>query len=597
MLYEIVARSYEKMENTTKRLELTDYLVELFRQTPGELIDKVVYLTQGKLYPDYVGVEVGVAEKLAIRAIALSSGIPEGQVEELYKTTGDVGTAAQETLSEKTQMPLFSEKLTVQAVYDTLDKIAKTSGPGSLDTRLKSFASLLNNATPLEAKYILRTATGKLRLGIADYTVLDALAQAFAGGRENREPLEKAYNHSSDLGAVAKSVRDGGLKGVAEFKIGVGRPVRPMLAERLETAAKIIEKMGGECASEYKLDGERLQIHKRKQSVTLFSRRLENITSHYPDVVELCAKNLRAKEVIAEGEAVAINTESGEYLPFQELMHRRRKHGIKKAVEQYPISLNFFDVLYVDGSDLTSQPYLERREVLKKIVAEGERIKVVPSIVTKKAQEVEDFMQEAITEGCEGLVVKDLKSPYRAGAREFAWVKLKREYRSELTDTVDLVIVGGFHGRGKRAGRFGTYLLAAYDEDEEMFRTVTKVGTGFSDEDLERLPKILEPNRVLRMHPRVDSKMKTDVWFSPKVVIEVAASEITLSPIHTCALDLIRGGAGLALRFPKFTGRIRDDKNAEDATTTKEIIGMYRRQLKKIGEPQQTVEMDSRQGT
>ncbi|MBI4258272.1 MAG: ATP-dependent DNA ligase [Thaumarchaeota archaeon] len=588
MQYQIVAQAYEQMGKTTKRLELTQLLVELFKQTPPELIDKVVYLTQGKLYPDYTGIEIGVADKLAIRAIAIASGKPENKVEQAYQKTGDVGEAALEALNNKTQTTLFSQTLTVQTVYDTFDKVAKTTGPGSLDYKIRSFASLINNATPLEAKYLLRTATGKLRLGIADYTVLDALAEAFAGGKENRTALERAYNLSSDLGAVAKAVREGGLQGVKNFKITVGRPIRPMLAERLETASEILEKMGGKCAVEYKLDGERIQIHKKDNNVTLFSRRLENITSHYPDIVKQSPKSLRGKKIIAEAETVALNIETGEYLPFQELMHRRRKYGIDEAVEKYPVAVNFFDILYVDGEDLISEPYRRRRQVLQKIVVEDERIRIVPAITTSKPEKIDEFMQEAITEGCEGLVAKELDSPYRAGAREFAWVKLKREYRSELMDTVDLVIVGGFHGRGRRGGRFGTYLLAAYDKESDMFRTVTKVGTGFSDEDLEKFPKTLHPYRIAHVHARVDSKMQADVWFEPKIVIEVAASEITLSPIHTGALDSIRKGAGLALRFPKFTGRIRDDKAPEDATTTKEIVAMYRKQLKKINEPQES---------
>ncbi|MBI2183839.1 MAG: ATP-dependent DNA ligase [Thaumarchaeota archaeon] len=585
MQYQTVAKAYEEMGKTTKRLELTYLLVQLFKQTPPHLIDKVVYFTQGKLYPDYTGIEIGVADKLAIRAIAMASGTPETKIEKAYQKTGDVGEAAQEALSNKTQTTLFTQSLTVQTVYDTFDKVAKTTGQGSLDFKIRSFASLLNNATPLEAKYILRTATGTLRLGIADYTVLDALAEAFAGGKENRPLLERAYNQSSDLGAVAKAVQEGGLDAVKNFKITVGRPIRPMLAERLETSAEILEKMGDKCAVEYKLDGERLQIHKKNKTVTLFSRRLENITSHYPDVREQCINTLKAQDMIAEAEAVAINLDTGEYLPFQELMHRRRKYGISEAVKQYPVAINFFDVLYVDGEDLTSEPYRKRRQILQKIVAEAERVRIVPAITTGKPEKIDEYMQDAITEGCEGLVAKELGSPYRAGAREFSWVKLKREYRSELMDTVDLVIVGGFHGRGKRAGRFGTYLLAAYDKDADMFRTVTKVGTGFSDEELEKFPKLLEPHRIQHVHARVDSKMQADVWFEPRVVIEVAASEITLSPIHTGALDSIRKGAGLALRFPKFTGHIRDDKAPEDATTTKEIVRMYRTQLKKIEEP------------
>ncbi|MEM3651887.1 MAG: ATP-dependent DNA ligase [Nitrososphaerales archaeon] len=584
MEYILIAEAYKKMEETTKRLDLTSYLVELFKATPTKILDKVVYLTQGKLYPDYMGVEIGVADKLALRAIVNITGLSVERVEEYYKQKGDIGTVAQDLLTSKKQQTLFSEPLTVERVYSTLDKIAKTTGSGSLEIRLAHLQSLLNDATPLEAKYLMRTVTGKLRLGIADYTVLDALAVAFTGDKENRIYLERAYNISSDLGSVAKTVAEEGLEGILRFKIQIGKPVRPMLAERLESAEAIVEKMGGECAIEYKLDGERLQIHKLGEDVNLFSRRLENITAHYPDAINLVKKHIKAKEVILDGEAVAINEETGEYLPFQEIMHRRRKYGIEEAMRQYPISLNLFDILYLEGEDLTQKPYFERRKILEKVTEKTERINVVPAITTADPNKIEEFMQQAILDGCEGIVAKDLKSSYRAGAREFAWIKLKREYKSELQDTIDLVIVGAFYGKGKRAGKYGTFLLAAYDKADDTFKTATKIGTGFTDEDLARFPEILQPYIIPNRHARVESKIQADVWFTPKVVIEVVASEVTLSPVHTCAMDIIKRGVGLALRFPKYTGRLRDDKAPEDATTVQEIVELYRSQLKKIVE-------------
>ncbi len=580
--YSEVASTYEAMENTSKRLELIELLAGLLKKTPKEIVDKVVYLTQGKLYPDFMGVEIGVADKLAMRAISSASGVSQEEVEQVYNKLGDIGAAAEDLLKTQGQATLFSEPLTVTRVYDAFDSIAKASGKGSLETRIRLLINLINDASPKEARYILRTATGRLRLGIADYTVLDALALAYTGEKANRKVLEKAYNLSSDLGLVAKSAAYRGLEEVKRFRVEVGRPIRPMLAERLESAEAIIEKMGGECASEYKLDGERVQVHFRQGGVTLFSRRLENITSHYPDVADLCRRSLKCRECIVEGEVVAVNVVTGEYLPFQELMHRRRKYGVEKAMEQYPVSVNFFDLLYVDGKDWSDRPYVRRRERLVRLVEEGERVRVIPSKITSKADEVEAYMQEAISEGCEGLVVKDLGSEYRAGAREFAWIKLKREYKSELTDTLDLVIVGAFYGRGRRSGKYGAFLLATYDADEDVFKTACKIGTGFTDEYLDRFPSILEPYRIPHRHARVVSKIEADVWFVPQVVIEVIASEITLSPTHTAGIGNIRPGSGFALRFPKFTGRIREDKDASDSTTTKEILGIYQSQLKKI---------------
>jgi DNA ligase-1 len=580
--YSLITDIYEEIEATTKRLEMTDLLVELFRKTPESVIGKVVYLTQGKLYPDFMGIEIGIAEKMAVRAIALASGHSIKEIEDDYEKTGDLGDTAQRFLEKKKQVVLFSEPLTVESVYETLDKMAKTTGQGSADQKLSLLAGLLANATPTEAKHIVRTVTGKLRLGIGDMTVLDALAIAYTGDKANRPALERAYNLSSDLGFVAETVAKKGMEGIKKFKIIVGKPIRPMLAERLPTAKEILEKLGGEGAAEYKLDGERLQIHKKGKEIHIFSRRLENISGHYPDAIELARTHIKAEEAIVECEAVAVDPNSGDLMPFQELMHRRRKYGIEEAMKLYPVSLFMFDVLYVDGEDCTLKPYTERREKLEQIIIQDDQVRLVQRIVTGDLEKLEAFFEQAIQDGCEGLLLKDLNSIYRAGSREFSWIKWKREYQSELTDTIDLTIVGAFYGRGRRAGKYGAFLLAAYDHEADMFRTACKCGTGFTDEDLERFPKLLESYRIPHKHSRVDSKLEANVWFVPKIVIETIAAEITLSPIHTCGMDAIRKGSGLALRFPKYTGRLRDDKGPEDATTVKEIIEMYQSQLKRI---------------
>jgi DNA ligase-1 len=586
LLYSEIADAYEKIEATTKRLEMTDLLVELIKKTPKGLIDKVVYLTQGKLYPDFVKLEIGVAERLAIKALARASGRKESEIEEDLKKSGDIGETAQKFIASKRQVTFFQQPLNVQRVYETFDKMARASGSGAVDTKISLLAGLLADATPKEAKYILRTVTGNLRLGIADMTVLDALAIAYGGGKEARELIERAYNISSDLGRVAKVVAEKGLGGIKKFQVIVGEPIRPMLAERLSSPEEILEKLGGKCIAEYKYDGERIQAHKKGGEVILFSRRLENISDQYPDAVELVKKHVLAKDAILEAECVAIDPETGEMRPFQELMHRRRKYGIEKAMEEYPVSLFMFDALYVDGKDLTIETYPVRRETLEKTIRESERVKVAKYIITDDVKELENFFLEAIENGCEGLVCKSIAedSVYQAGARGWLWIKYKRDYKSEMTDTVDLVVVGAFHGRGKRAGTYGALLLAAYNPDNDTFETVTKCGTGFTDEDLAKLPEMMKKHVISHKHPRVNSIIEADVWFEPAVVIEVLGAEITLSPIHTCAMDTIRKGSGLAIRFPRFTGNYRLDKAAEDATSAEEIVEMYRGQLKKIAE-------------
>jgi DNA ligase-1 len=584
--YAVIAEAYEKIEATTKRLKMTDLLVDLLKNTPKEIIDKVVYLTQGKIYPDFISLEIGVAEKLAIKALARASGRKESEIEEDLKKTGDIGETAQKFMANKKQATFFQQPLTVQKVYETLDKMARASGSGTVDLKTALLAGLLADATPKEAKYIMRTVTGNLRLGIAEMTVLDALAIAYGGGKEARELVERAYNISSDLGRVAKNVAEKGLKGIKKFQVLVGEPIRPMLAERLSSPEEILEKLGGKCIAEYKYDGERIQIHKKGDEINLFSRRLENISSQYPDAIELVKSYVKARDAMLEAECVAIDTDTGEMRPFQELMHRRRKYGIEKAIEEYPVSLFMFDALFVDGNDLTLEPYPIRRQVLEDAIKESDRVKVAKYIITSDVKELEKFFLEAIESGCEGLVCKSMAedSVYQAGARGWLWIKYKRDYKSEMTDTVDLVVVGAFHGRGKRAGAYGALLLAAYNPNNDTFETVTKCGTGFTDEDLAKLPEMMRKHVIQHKHPRVDSTIEADVWFEPVVVIEILGAEITLSPIHTCAMDSIRKGSGLAIRFPRFTGNYRLDKSAEDATTIEEIIEMYKGQLKKIAE-------------
>jgi DNA ligase-1 len=580
------------MEQTSSRIALTEYLVTLLKKTPPDIIDKVTYLIQGKLYPDYEGIEMGIAEKMVIRAIASSSGRDVLEIERIYQKTGDLGDATREVMKSKGQSTLFSEPMTVERVYSTFDKVARTTGAGSQEIKLRLISSLLNDAIATESRYIIKFVMGQLRLGIADYTVLDALAIAFTGDKANRQVLENAYNVSSDLGTVAKLLATKGLPAVSSIKITLFKPIRPMLAERIRTAEEALERMESRAAVEYKLDGERVQVHKGRDKVELFSRRLEKITSHYPDVAN-AVMSIKS-EVILEGEVVAVNAETEEYLPFQELMHRRRKYGVEEAMENYPVVMNFFDLLYIDGKSKIELTYMERRDLLKKIIdgMKNNKVGLIKQTIATKPYEIERFMAAAIEKGCEGVMIKHLSSTYRAGAREYAWVKLKREYRSDLVDTLDLVIVGALHGRGRRAGKYGALLLATYDHKTDMFRSVTKVGTGFTDMHIEQFYKELEQHIVNQQHARVDTVMEMDVWFEPKIVIEVIASEITLSPLHTTAKNAIRPGYGLALRFPKFTGKIRDDKKPEDATTVDEIVDMYKRQLKVVGQPSSKGKVD-----
>ena len=580
--------AFEKIDGTTKRLEMTSLLVDLIKATPREDLNKVVNLLQGKLYPDYVGVELGVAEKLLIRAVASVIGRPTAFVESVYKRIGDLGLTVETLLLKKSQATLTHKQLTVAGVYDTLDKVAHASGSGSVETKIRLLISLLNDASPSEAKYIARISLGRLRLGVADMTILQALAIAYGGGKEARKPLERAYNLSSDLGYIADVLARDRLEAVEKFKITIGRPIRSMLCERLPSAEDILEKLGKSAAAEYKYDGLRVQAHIDQRRIHLFSRRLENITEQFPDITNLLRKSIKAAKTIVEGECVAVDVHTDDMLPFQVISQRRgRKHELERISEEVPVTLFLFDLLYVDGRDMTMAPYPERRRQLERIIQPSDHLKLSEQFEARSPQHLEELMERAVTAGCEGLVVKSTSpdSVYQAGARGWLWIKYKRSYKAEVQDTFDLVPVGAFAGRGRRAGTYGALLMATYNSKDDVFESVSKLGSGFTDEDLANLPKILKDLVTRQRHPRVSSLMEPDFWFIPSTVLEVTADEITLSPLHTCSRDAIRPGSGLALRFPRFTGNWRKDKSPEDATTSQETLEMYKKQLKQIETP------------
>jgi len=580
-----LTEAFEKIDATTKRIEMTNLLVNLLKETPKDDLDKVVNLLQGKLYPDYVGIELGIAEKLLTKAVANVVGKPDTLVESLYKKTGDLGLSVEKLMLRKSQATLSQQALTVDSVYNTLDKIAHASGQGSIETKIRLLSSLFSSASPSEAKYITRISLGKLRLGVADMTILDALAIAYGGGKDARKPLERAYNLSSDLGYLADVVARQGLSAVEKFKITIGRPIRSMLCERLPSAKEIVDKLGESAAAEYKYDGLRIQAHVDAKNIHLFSRRLENITEQFPDIGKLLRKCIKTDSAIVEGECVAVDVHTGDMLPFQVISQRRgRKYDLKRMSEEVPVTLFLFDLLYANGQSMISMPYTERRKQLLNIVQPSEHLKLSEQYKARSPEHLEELMEQAVAAGCEGLVVKSTApdSIYQAGARGWLWIKYKRSYKAEVQDTFDLVPIGAFAGRGRRAGTYGALLMAAYNSKDDVFETVSKLGSGFTDDDLANLPKILKEYVTKQKHPRVNSMMQPDFWFVPSIVLEVAADEITLSPLHTCDRDVLRTDSGLALRFPRFTGNLRKDKSPEDATTSQEMLEMYKKQLKQI---------------
>jgi len=571
MKFSELAGYLDQLEATSSRNEMVRILAELYRACSVDEIEPVTYLIQGRLAPFFAPVEIGLGERLLISAIATAYRTPKEEVSKLYRQIGDVGVTAQRLAPKDGH----GAPPSVVDVHQRLWEIAGTSGAGSLQKKLDLFAGLLVELDPASAKHLVRITVGKMRLGIGDPTVLDALSFAKRGDRSLRPTLEAAYNRTSDLGLVARTLWAEGEPGLDALKVTVGKPLRPQLAERLPNPDSVIRKLGI-VGVQPKYDGFRVQIHKDSERVSIFSRNLETMTSMFPELVA-AARRLNVETAILDGEAIAYNPESEEYVPFQETTSRRRKEGIEEFALKVPLRAFIFDVMYRDGSDLTPLPYEKRFEIANEVIRDTDTLLTAPLTKTDSAEVLTRELLDNISRGLEGVVAKRLDSPYQAGARNFNWVKLKRVASGELTDTVDVVLLGYYGGKGKRA-EFGAGALLAgvYDSDRDEFVTISKLGTGLSDEGWRDIHKRVNRLEVSHRPPRVNSILVPDVWLQPEVVVEVLADEITPSPRHTAGK--VDDQPGFALRFPRIVSFRSEDKKAEDATTVREIREMFDQQ-------------------
>jgi DNA ligase 1 len=565
-----------KLEGTSGRNALVEILAELFMRTPTEDVPPTAYLLQGRLAPYFEPIEIGLGNNYVADAIARAFGSDRATVLERFDRLGDIGDAAAEIAAESGSSPAPTRAPQVREIFDTLLEIARTTGAGSVGAKVEAFASLLGELDPLSCKYLCRVPLGRMRLGVGDPTVLEAFSFARVGDKSLRKGLERAYNETSDLGLVGKTLWEGGIEAVEGLGVRVGNPVRPALAERLPSAEAIIAKLG-RAAVERKYDGFRCQVHKAGDDIRIFSRNLEDMTSSFPEIAEGARRQVVAGTAIFEGEALAYNPLSDEYLPFQQTVRRRRKHGVEETAAELPLRLFAFDVLYADGERVMERSYTERHAILEHAVEAGDTILISEAHTTGEPEELLEVFNDSIQNGLEGIVAKRPDSPYQAGARNYNWVKLKRAQAGNLQDTVDGVIVGYIYGRGRRtAFGVGALLLAVYDPERDVFPTVTKIGTGLSDAQWREVRERCEPYVSERKPARVESNIEPSVWVEPQVVIEMLADEITRSPVHPTGAD--EGGQGYALRFPRLVNFRQEDKTPEDVTTVAEIVELYNQQ-------------------
>jgi DNA ligase-1 len=576
MTFTNLAHYFDKLEATSSRLALIDILSDLFSETGQDEIAEVTYLLQGRVAPFYEATEIGMAEKSVAASIAQADGVEREEVLKEYGQVGDLGLVAQR-LGQVSRVK--DQVLSIHEVFQTLREIAQMSGAGTVEKKISALSGLLKRTDPVSAKHLVRIPLGNTRLGVGDPTILDAFAKLKLGDRKNKQFLEEAYNKISDLGVIGETLWEKGLEGVQKLDVQVGRPIRPQLAERLPDAKTILEKFGDKAHVQYKYDGFRVQIHKNGDEVRLFSRNLEETTPMFPEIAEGVRKQVKARTAILDSEGLAFNPESDEFLPFQETTKRRRKYGIEEMSKSMPLKAFVFDVMYIDGKSLVDLSLTERIKELLRIVGSDEVLVPQPGEIVDSEERLNVIFNDALTKGLEGLVVKRPDSKYEAGARNFNWVKLKRHSSGELKDTIDCVILGYIFGRGKRAAfGAGALLVGIYDKEKDEFVTVSKIGTGLTDTEWREIHQRADKIKVDHKPARVNSILQPSVWIRPEIVIEVLADEITRSPVHTAGK--IGDEPGYALRFPRLVRFREGDKRAEDATTVKELIEMYRQQYK-----------------
>jgi DNA ligase-1 len=556
MEYSVLSDVYEKLESTSAKLKKTDILAELFSKTPPELLSKVVLLSIGRVFPSYSQAELGVATQLMLRAIAKATGFSTRKLEEMFKETGDLGLTIEKCIKDKKQTILFKKPLTVEKVFDNLQKIAFATGAGSQERKLNLIAELLVSAKPEEARYIVRTVLGELRIGVAEGIVRDAIAKAF---NVDAKLVETAWNRLPDYGEIAKVAKEKGNVGLKKVKLEVGKPIQVLLSEKAPNLKEAIEKFEN-VGIEWKYDGARCQIHKKDGRIWLYTRRLEDVTNQFPDLVKLAKKGLKVKECIVEGEILGINPKTGKPLPFQKLSQRiQRKYDIDEMIKKIPIQINLFDVVYVDGKMLFDEPLKKRREILEKIVdVIPGKFQLAEQLITKDLKKAEKFYRDALKAGQEGVMVKNLDSKYQPGRRVGYWLKVK-----PIMETLDLVIIGAEWGTGKRARWLSSYILACRDPDTGKFLSCGMMGTGLTEEQFQKMTETLKPLII--------EEKGRSVRIKPKVVVEVGYEEIQKSPNYE---------SGYALRFPRLIRDRTMDKGPEEADTIERVRELFKSQGK-----------------
>ncbi|MFA5745822.1 MAG: ATP-dependent DNA ligase [archaeon] len=575
MNFDVVSEYFEKLNKTSSRLEMTEILKQLFQETTKEDIQNLIYFCQGTLGPKFKTKEMNIGQSILISLLSEYLSIPEEEIKKEFYSLGDIGLVIEKHNSKRTQSTLFTKSITFKEVFLTFQKISETTGTGSTEKKQQLFKYILFNSNPTSAKYIVRFPIS-FRLGFADSTIIDALAGQTTKTPEEqksaKEIITDRYQIISDLGIIAKLIKEKGIEEVEKIKITPFTPIKSQLCERAESLKDIQERLKV-FAVDTKIDGFRQQIHKLGADVKIFSRQEEDITKMFPDIVEAVKKINH--DFIIDCESIAYDTENQKYHTFQITITRKRKYDIGEKSKELPLHLKVFDCLYLDGKDVSYLPFSERRKLVEKYFTHSPLVTPTKILITNSLEELEDFFNKALEKGFEGIIAKDLESSYKAGSRGYAWIKFKKSYKgNETLDTIDAVIVGAFSGQGKRTEKgIGALLVALYDKEEDRYFTLAKIGTGLTDVTLVELSEKLEASRLSHKPNNLVSNIEPDFYTKPEIVIEINYDEITKSPIHTASFDPDTN-QGLALRFPRLV-TIRTDKSPENTTTQQELEKLF----------------------
>ncbi|NCN83027.1 MAG: ATP-dependent DNA ligase [Candidatus Pacebacteria bacterium] len=561
------AQYLARLDNLSSRLDMTAVLAELYQHFSPDERQYASYLIQGSLVPQYRSLEFQLSSKMLLRAICgCAIELDATEVLALYKKIGDIGVVAEQILSLH---QTTNTDISIVELHQKLVSIAEESGSGSQQRKLEKTTELLQSVSPLMAKYIARMITGKLRLGFATMTILDALSWAQTETKDETKLLEAAYQKRADVGQLARSYlaaegETARKTALAQYDVLFSTPIVPQLCQRLQSSEEIIAKLG-KVIAEPKYDGLRIQLHidtKKKQAFA-YTRSLEDATHMFPELIELFSQ-INAGQVILDAEAIGYDPKTGKLLPFQETITRKRKHDIAEQAGSVPIVFYIYDLLFIDGRSLITMPLHERKQLLRQTITDSKSGKFTPYITTEDADELRQFHEGQLALGLEGAVVKKVDAPYQSGRKGWYWVKIKElaGTRGKLADTLDCLVLGYYVGKGKRT-QFGVGAFLVGVIDGEKVLSLAKIGTGLTDEQFRELKTRCDALVVASQPPeyQVPKELFPDTWIRPGLVVEIAADELTRSPLHT---------AGLALRFPRLV-RFRDDKKWEDATSLEEL--------------------------